>query len=285
MDDSTSDCQLNPGEVDYEFESNEISEPLSVVDDQFVPKVGMTFTTLEDAEKFYRNYAKAADSFDRNWNDFLLNFGLVDNKWLSDLYEDRHIWIPIYLDHHFWAGMRSTQRSERMHSFGCKSSVLLEIVDREFYVVLMESSNLRDESYLCSLECCSKTDVLLPSPSFSPNQNGNLASPPTADRRPPKAARSESPPPSIAVRRSTEASPPTPNPRAPSPVLPALASLPYHLRRLNYSKPPSLLHLVLRGSSVAQLLFRCAGSAPLLQFRRAPPSWAPVLWRSRLPLL
>ncbi|RYQ85251.1 hypothetical protein Ahy_B10g104756 [Arachis hypogaea] len=57
------------------------------------------------------------DSFDRNWNDFLLNFGLVDNKWLSDLYEDRHIWVPIYLDHHFWAGMRSTQRSESMHLF------------------------------------------------------------------------------------------------------------------------------------------------------------------------
>ncbi|RYR26420.1 hypothetical protein Ahy_B02g060643 isoform M [Arachis hypogaea] len=31
------------------------------------------------------------DSFDRNWNDFLLNFGLVDNKWLSDLYEDRSL--------------------------------------------------------------------------------------------------------------------------------------------------------------------------------------------------
>ncbi|RYR10008.1 hypothetical protein Ahy_B05g078457 [Arachis hypogaea] len=182
MDDSSSDCQLNQGEVDYEFESNEVPEPLSVVDDQFVPKVGMTFTTLEDAGKFYRNYAKAVgfstrvrstnrkrneiknqlitcsregkwkskisptektnptaglncpariyihtlkdvgawiiskvvldhshpccpivwnshskDSFDRNWNDFLLNFGLVDNKWLS--------------------GMRSTQRSESMHSF------------------------------------------------------------------------------------------------------------------------------------------------------------------------
>ncbi|RYR12214.1 hypothetical protein Ahy_B04g069747 [Arachis hypogaea] len=68
MDDSTSDCQLNQGEVDYEFESNEVPEfltwcilqPLSVVDDQFIPKVGMTFTTLEDAGKFYRNYAKAA---------------------------------------------------------------------------------------------------------------------------------------------------------------------------------------------------------------------------------
>ncbi|QHO14272.1 Transposon protein [Arachis hypogaea] len=61
IDDSSSDCQLNQGEVDYEFESNKVSEPLFVVDDQFVPKVGMTFTTLEDAGKFYRNYAKAAD--------------------------------------------------------------------------------------------------------------------------------------------------------------------------------------------------------------------------------
>ncbi|XP_057760126.1 uncharacterized protein LOC130980464 [Arachis stenosperma] len=60
MVDSTSDSQLNQCEVDYEFESNEVPEPLSVVDDQFVPKVGMTFTTLEDAEKVYRNYAKAA---------------------------------------------------------------------------------------------------------------------------------------------------------------------------------------------------------------------------------
>ncbi|QHN99609.1 Protein FAR-RED IMPAIRED RESPONSE [Arachis hypogaea] len=57
------------------------------------------------------------DLFDRNWNDFLLNFGLANNKWLSDLYEDRHIWVPIYLDHHLWAGMKSTQRSESMHSF------------------------------------------------------------------------------------------------------------------------------------------------------------------------
>ncbi|QHO33769.1 Protein FAR-RED ELONGATED HYPOCOTYL [Arachis hypogaea] len=37
--------------------------------------------------------------------------------WFAELFEDRHIWIPVYLDHHFWAGMRSTQRSESMHSF------------------------------------------------------------------------------------------------------------------------------------------------------------------------
>ncbi|XP_015940948.1 protein FAR-RED IMPAIRED RESPONSE 1-like [Arachis duranensis] len=63
----------------------------------------------------WNSYTK--DAFDRNWNDFLLKYGLGRNKWLSELYEDRHIWIQVYLDHHFWAGMRSTQRSKSIHSF------------------------------------------------------------------------------------------------------------------------------------------------------------------------
>ncbi|RYR43374.1 hypothetical protein Ahy_A08g039792 [Arachis hypogaea] len=161
MDDSTSDYQLNQGEVDFEFESNEVFEPLCVVDDQFVPKVGMTFTTVEDAEKFYRNYAKAADfstrvrstnnkeneiknqlitcSIERKWKskisptektnptaDNNKEAGIRPSKTYQSfvavagghyLYEDRHIWVPIYLDHHFWARMKSTQRSESMHSF------------------------------------------------------------------------------------------------------------------------------------------------------------------------
>ncbi|QHN93497.1 Protein FAR-RED ELONGATED HYPOCOTYL [Arachis hypogaea] len=207
MDHSTSASQLNPGEVDYEFESNEVPEPvylqfmalkpLSVVDDELVPKVGMTFTTLEDAEKFYRNYAKAAGfstrvrctnrkgneiknqlitcSREGKWKSKIsptektnptaglncpariyihtlkdvgawiiskvvldhshpccpskaemlkqhreLSMSIrrtIENNEEADLYEDRHIWVPIYLDHHFWAGMRSTQRSESMHSF------------------------------------------------------------------------------------------------------------------------------------------------------------------------
>ncbi|RYR03212.1 hypothetical protein Ahy_B06g082062 [Arachis hypogaea] len=46
------------------------------------------------------------DAFDRNWNDFLTKYDFGGNKWLS-----------VYLDHQFWAGMGSTQRSESMHSF------------------------------------------------------------------------------------------------------------------------------------------------------------------------
>ncbi|RYR56962.1 hypothetical protein Ahy_A05g022699 [Arachis hypogaea] len=64
-------------------------------------------------------------------NNFLIKYGVGGNKWISDnrvrfvsdfgsfveLFEDRHLWIPIYLDHHFWVRMRITQRSESMHTF------------------------------------------------------------------------------------------------------------------------------------------------------------------------
>ncbi|RYR13124.1 hypothetical protein Ahy_B04g070282 isoform E [Arachis hypogaea] len=63
----------------------------------------------------WNSYTKEA--FDRNWIDFLRKYGHGGNKWLSEMYEDQHIMIPVYLDHHFWAGMRSTQRRESMHFF------------------------------------------------------------------------------------------------------------------------------------------------------------------------
>ncbi|RYR10288.1 hypothetical protein Ahy_B05g078763 [Arachis hypogaea] len=47
MDDSTSDCQLNQSKVDFETESSEVPETFCGVDDQFIPKVGMTFNTLK----------------------------------------------------------------------------------------------------------------------------------------------------------------------------------------------------------------------------------------------
>ncbi|RYR74518.1 hypothetical protein Ahy_A02g009256 [Arachis hypogaea] len=71
-------------------------------------------------EKDVRNYItrKVWNIFEEDdAKEFEKKYGLGGNKWLSELYEDRHIWIPVYLDHHFWTGMRSTQRSESMHSF------------------------------------------------------------------------------------------------------------------------------------------------------------------------
>ncbi|RYQ96917.1 hypothetical protein Ahy_B08g092850 [Arachis hypogaea] len=93
MNDSTSN-QLNDNDLVYSSETNDADEIRCVVDEKFIPKVGVIFKTLEEAEKFYKHYSK-----------------------LAKLYEDQHIWIPVYLHHPFWAGMRSTQRTESMHSF------------------------------------------------------------------------------------------------------------------------------------------------------------------------
>ncbi|RYR02624.1 hypothetical protein Ahy_B06g081425 [Arachis hypogaea] len=70
--------------------------------------------------KPYQSFVAAVGGhhvFERNWNDFLMKYGVGGNKWLLELFEDRHLWIPVYLDHHFWSGMRSTQRSKRIHAF------------------------------------------------------------------------------------------------------------------------------------------------------------------------
>ncbi|RYR20818.1 hypothetical protein Ahy_B03g066057 isoform A [Arachis hypogaea] len=82
--------------------------------------------------------------FDRDWNNFLIKYGVGGNKWLSGLFEDHHLWILIYLDHHFWARMKSTQRSRAcIHAFfnkfiTCNSSLIQfikEQIDREFDAV------------------------------------------------------------------------------------------------------------------------------------------------------
>ncbi|KAF2295443.1 hypothetical protein GH714_032943 [Hevea brasiliensis] len=57
------------------------------------------------------------EMFERNWNEFLTKYGLENNEWLTKLYFERESWVPIYLNHVFWAGMMSTQKSEGMHAY------------------------------------------------------------------------------------------------------------------------------------------------------------------------
>ncbi|RYR62542.1 hypothetical protein Ahy_A04g020210 [Arachis hypogaea] len=67
-----------------------------------------------------------------NWNEFVTKFSVGGNKWLSELYKDLHLWILVYLDHHFWTGMRSTHRSKSMHAifnkFITRNSSLIQFV-------------------------------------------------------------------------------------------------------------------------------------------------------------
>ena len=57
------------------------------------------------------------EEFEEKWGHFLNEFKLSENEWLSDLYRERHRWIPAFVKDTFWAGMSTTQRSESMNSF------------------------------------------------------------------------------------------------------------------------------------------------------------------------
>ncbi|RYR72541.1 hypothetical protein Ahy_A02g006763 isoform B [Arachis hypogaea] len=61
--------------------------------------------------------SRTEESFEDNWADFIDEYNLHNNTWVSDLYDDRRMWIPIYFKGEFWSAMRSTQRSESMHAF------------------------------------------------------------------------------------------------------------------------------------------------------------------------
>ncbi|KAF2322592.1 hypothetical protein GH714_019487 [Hevea brasiliensis] len=59
----------------------------------------------------------AIKMFERNWNEFMVKNGLEKIEWLSKLCIDKEYWFPIYLNHTFWVGMVSTQRSQSKYAY------------------------------------------------------------------------------------------------------------------------------------------------------------------------
>ncbi|RYQ86049.1 hypothetical protein Ahy_B10g105710 [Arachis hypogaea] len=62
MNEPTSN-QLNECDFDDSSETHQFDETSCVVDEKFVPKVGMIFKTLEESRKFYKYYSKLASFF------------------------------------------------------------------------------------------------------------------------------------------------------------------------------------------------------------------------------
>ncbi|XP_073015699.1 protein FAR1-RELATED SEQUENCE 5-like [Primulina eburnea] len=72
--------------------------------------------------------------FERSWEDVMNCANLVENDWLSLMYELRHKWVPAYFNHVFSAGMSSSQRSEISHVFFkryvCSKNSLMDFIIR-----------------------------------------------------------------------------------------------------------------------------------------------------------
>ncbi|RYR51113.1 hypothetical protein Ahy_A06g026165 [Arachis hypogaea] len=63
------------------------------------------------------------------------------------MFADRQMWVPVFFKDEFWAGMRSTHRSESMHVFfdkylNSKSSLLQFICQYQTYVIDKEQNEL-----------------------------------------------------------------------------------------------------------------------------------------------
>ncbi|XP_028114646.1 protein FAR-RED IMPAIRED RESPONSE 1-like [Camellia sinensis] len=55
--------------------------------------------------------------FEDGWARMGEKFGLQTNSWVLETYEKRHMWAEAYMRGHFFAGMKSTQRSESMNAY------------------------------------------------------------------------------------------------------------------------------------------------------------------------
>ncbi|XP_028108698.1 protein FAR1-RELATED SEQUENCE 5-like [Camellia sinensis] len=55
--------------------------------------------------------------FEEAWSKMVRKYGLQNNKWVSDTYNNKGMWAQSYLRGYFFAGMKSSQRCEGMHAF------------------------------------------------------------------------------------------------------------------------------------------------------------------------
>ncbi|XP_025684743.1 protein FAR1-RELATED SEQUENCE 5-like [Arachis hypogaea] len=91
---------------------------------------------------FIRNVEEFSSSNDSEWS-----FQYVNRY----LYANRRKWVPIFFKSQFWAGMRSTQRSESMHAFyggylHCKSGLVQFVHEYDNVLGTKEQKELEDDA-------------------------------------------------------------------------------------------------------------------------------------------
>ncbi|KAL2923213.1 Protein FAR-RED IMPAIRED RESPONSE 1 [Bienertia sinuspersici] len=69
----------------------------------------------ENLEVVYGSFTK--EEFDIRWEEVTIDYGVVNDEWLSGLFVKRSMWVPVYMKDQFWVKMRTTQRVESINSF------------------------------------------------------------------------------------------------------------------------------------------------------------------------
>ncbi|KAL4316306.1 hypothetical protein AHAS_Ahas15G0271900 [Arachis hypogaea] len=95
--------------------------------------------------------SSSSESFEVYWVGFIKEFDLRHNRWLANLYANRQKWVPIFFKSEFWAGVRSTHRSESMHAFyggflHCKSGLVQFVHEYDNVLRNKEQKELEDDA-------------------------------------------------------------------------------------------------------------------------------------------
>ncbi|KAI9075792.1 hypothetical protein K1719_042278 [Acacia pycnantha] len=84
--------------------------------------------------------------FENYWADMIKQHGLGDNKWLQTLYNDRHLWVPVYLKDTFLAGTVPTKENEGLiayfDGYVHKHASFKEFIDK--YDLALHRKNLKE---------------------------------------------------------------------------------------------------------------------------------------------
>ncbi|KAH7522412.1 hypothetical protein FEM48_Zijuj07G0135700 [Ziziphus jujuba var. spinosa] len=75
--------------------------------------------------------SRTTDEFDTAWNGLLHRYGLIDNAWLTEMYQKRENWVPAYLRGTFFAGIPLSETTESFFgAFLNAQTPLVEFVSR-----------------------------------------------------------------------------------------------------------------------------------------------------------
>ncbi|XP_056691903.1 protein FAR-RED IMPAIRED RESPONSE 1-like [Spinacia oleracea] len=79
------------------------------------------YEELKDVMKEVVYESLCVEEFEGRWLSMLVEYKVKDDlkshEWLRDMYKERNMWVPAYMNNYFWAGMKTTQRVESINLF------------------------------------------------------------------------------------------------------------------------------------------------------------------------
>ncbi|KNA16107.1 hypothetical protein SOVF_092190, partial [Spinacia oleracea] len=80
------------------------------------------YAELKEVMKEVVYESLSVEEFESRWADMLVEFNVEEHTkskdWLGDMFKDRKMWVPAFLNNYFWAGMKTTKEHKSKNWLG-----------------------------------------------------------------------------------------------------------------------------------------------------------------------